>query len=101
MGFTALSEDMKTIQGATFDHKTETPGLGAEIKQAFFIKGWINEEISDENGFKKFEVVKDNSGIAPSKIDGITGGTITSKGVEEMANRGLEIYVSYFNNLKK
>ncbi|MCH2224517.1 MAG: NADH:ubiquinone reductase (Na(+)-transporting) subunit C [Crocinitomicaceae bacterium] len=100
-GNICLAEDMKTIQGATFDHKTETPGLGAEIKQAFFIKGWIGEEVSDENGFKKFEVVKDNSGALPSKIDGITGGTITSKGVEEMANRCLEIYVSYFNNLKK
>jgi len=36
---------MKTIKGATFDHKGETPGLGVEIKQAFFIKGWVGELI--------------------------------------------------------
>ena len=93
---------MKTIKGATFDHKGETPGLGAEIKQSFFINGWIGESITDENGdFLKFEVVKDKTGpTTPSKVDGITGGTITSKGVEEMVNRCLKPYVLYFKNLK-
>lgn len=101
-GNICLGDDMKTIQGATFDHKGETPGLGAEIKQAFFIKGWVGEEISDENGnFNKFEVVKDNSGATtPAKVDGITGGTITSKGVEEMVNRCLKPYVLYFQTKK-
>lgn len=100
-GNICLGDDKKTIKGATFDHKSETPGLGAEIKQAFFIKGWIGEEISDENGdFLKFEVVKDNSGSeTPQKIDGITGGTITSKGVEEMVNRCLQPYVTYLKTL--
>ncbi len=43
---------------------------------------------------------KDNSGSTdPSKVDGITGGTITSKGVEEMVNRSLEIYSNYFKNI--
>jgi Na+-transporting NADH:ubiquinone oxidoreductase subunit C len=93
---------MNTIKGASFGHQGETPGLGAEIKQQFFIDRWIGEKISDNNGmFKPFQVVKDGSGIDESKVDGITGGTITSKGVEEMANRCLEGYVSYFNNIKK
>ena len=102
-GNICLDEDMRTIKGASFDHKTETPGLGAEIKQDFFIKGWIGEKISDENGeFLKFEVVKDKSGSKKeSKVDGITGGTITSKGVEEMVNRCLLPYIAYFKTLKK
>jgi Na+-transporting NADH:ubiquinone oxidoreductase subunit C len=76
--------------------------LGAEIKQQFFIDRWIGEKISDEKGdFSKFEIVKNGSGDLPSKVDGITGGTITSKGVEEMANRSMEVYVSYFKNLKQ
>jgi Na+-transporting NADH:ubiquinone oxidoreductase subunit C len=101
-GNICLDSDMNTIKGASFGHQGETPGLGAEIKQQFFIDRWIGEKISDNNGmFKPFQVVKDGSGIDESKVDGITGGTITSKGVEEMANRCLEGYVSYFNNLKK
>lgn len=101
-GNICLDEDMQTIKGASFDHKTETPGLGAEIKQDFFIKGWIGEKITDEKGdFLKFEVVKDKSGSKKeSKVDGITGGTITSKGVEEMVNRCLQPYIAYFKTLK-
>jgi Na+-transporting NADH:ubiquinone oxidoreductase subunit C len=93
---------MSTIKGASFGHKGETPGLGAEISQPFFVDRWIGEKITDENGnFMKFEVVKDGTGATlDSKVDGITGGTITSKGVEEMANRCLAVYANYFNTLK-
>ncbi len=100
-GNICLGEDMKTIVGASFGHKGETPGLGAEIAQPFFVNRWIGEQISDENGeFAKFEIVKDGTGASmPSRIDGITGGTITSVGVQEMANRCLRVYVSYFNEL--
>ncbi len=100
-GNICLDDDMRTIKGATFDHKTETPGLGAEIKQAFFIDRWIDEQITTDDGEPvTFEIVKDNSGDAPTKVDGITGGTITSKGVEEMVNRGLKPYIKYFKTLK-
>ena len=102
-GNICVGPDMQTIIGASFGHKTETPGLGAEISQEFFIKGWRNEKISDNNyDFSKFEVVKDGSGSKmETKVDGITGGTITSKGVEEMANRCLKVYVKYFKSLRK
>jgi len=101
-GNICVGEDMKTILGASFGHKGETPGLGAEITQGFFVNRWIGEEISDDNGnATKFEIVKNNSGTEPVKVDGITGGTITSVGVQEMVNRCLKPYVSYFNNLKK
>ena len=100
-GNICLDDDMRTIKGATFDHKTETPGLGAEIKQAFFIDRWIGEQITDDSGNPiTFEIVKDNSGSEPVKVDGITRGTITSKGVEEMVNRGLKPYIEYFKTLK-
>jgi Na+-transporting NADH:ubiquinone oxidoreductase subunit C len=92
---------MNTIIGVSFGHKGETPGLGAEITQQFFKDRWIDETIVDENGdYTKFEIVKDGSGAKPKKIDGITGGTITSKGVEEMANRSLAVYSTYFKTLK-
>lgn len=99
-GNICIGADMKTIQGASFGHKGETPGLGAEITQQFFIDRWIGETISDDSGvFAKFEIVKDGSGSAKQqKVDGITGGTITSKGVEEMANRCMEVYAAYFKS---
>lgn len=93
-GYIAVGEDGKTIKGASFDHKTETPGLGAEIKQDFFEKLWLGESIDS-----KITVVKDGTGAAAQKVDGITGGTITSKGVEEMVNRTMSVYRNYFKNL--
>lgn len=100
-GNICLGEDMKTIEGASFGHQGETPGLGAEIIQKFFVDRWIGETVSDDNGdFQKFEIVKDGSGVNPTKVDGITGGTITSKGVEEMVNRCLKVYTAYFKTVK-
>ena len=70
-GFIAVDEDKETIYGATFDHKTETPGLGAEIKQEFYYSQYVGEKIS--GGIKS---VKDGSGkeIGNGRVDGITGG---------------------------
>ena len=102
-GNVCIDSDMSTILGASFDHKSETPGLGAEIKQKFFIDRWIGEKISNDSGeFSAIKIVKDGSGpgAGNQKVDGITGGTITSKGVEEMANRCLAVYVPYFNSIK-
>ncbi len=100
-GFVALESDYKTIYGATFDHKGETPGLGAEIKQGFYSDQYAGEMVADTSGtFLPIVVVKDGSGKGMnSKVDGITGGTITSKGVEEMTTRTLAVYVNYFNSL--
>jgi len=100
-GFVALESDYKTIYGATFDHKAETPGLGAEIKYTSYSDQYAGEVITDTTGtFQPIIVVKDGSGSGlNSKVDGITGGTITSKGVEEMTTRTLEVYANYFNSL--
>ena len=100
-GFVALESDFKTIYGATFDHKSETPGLGAEIKYASYSDQYTGETISDTSGiFQPIIVVKDGSGAGlNSRVDGITGGTITSKGVEEMTTRTLEVYANYFKSI--
>lgn len=93
-GFVALEEDNITVYGASFDHKTETPGLGAEIKETFFEEPWIGQKIFKENGqFTSIEVRK--GGAQPGnmhQVDAITGGTITSNGVNEMAKRTFGIY---------
>jgi len=96
-GYLAIDEDQRSIYGATFDHKTETPGLGAEIKQEFFYEQYDSEVISEDGEYKKIKVVKDGTGDQMHRVDGITGGTITSKGVEEMVDRTVKVYVKYFN----
>lgn len=98
-GYVALGEDKESIVGASFDHKTETPGLGAEINQDDFQNQYIGAKISNDGRYAEVSVVKDGSGSSdPQKVDGITGGTITSKGVEEMMNRTLRVYQSYFSS---
>jgi Na+-transporting NADH:ubiquinone oxidoreductase subunit C len=97
-GFLALEDDMNTVFGATFDHKTETPGLGAEINQDKFQAPFVGEQIFDESGnFVSISVVK--GGAAPDDkhgVDAITGGTITSNGVTNMLLNTLKVYVPYF-----
>lgn len=97
-GFIALESDMNTVYGATFDHKSETPGLGAEINQGWFQEPFVGDKIFDESGdFVSIEVVK--GGAAPDNqhgVDAITGGTITSNGVTNMLENTLKVYVPYF-----
>ena len=105
-GFVSLESDFETIYGVKFDHKTETPGLGAEIKQPLFMDKFNSvprEKVRKINsgGDKLFEVLKGGSETPESyQVDGITGGTITSKGVEEMMDRTIKIYVRHFDSLK-
>jgi len=103
-GFIALESDYKTIFGAKFDHKSETPGLGAEINQPEFQKRFTEvygQRIVDSSSKKYFEILKGGSvPVSKNQVDGITGGTITSKGVEEMINRTFIIYFNHFSGLQ-
>lgn len=99
-GFVSLQADLNTIYGATFDHKTETPGLGAEIKETPFEKQFSGDVVYT-NGKVSIKMIKGGGGAEdPSGVDGITGGTITSVGVEEMIVNTFEIYGSYFEKIK-
>lgn len=104
-GNIALNSDLKTVEGVTFGHKGETPGLGAEIATEIFTGQFPAKTIFDENGnFTSIQVVKGgvaNSNLDPSHgVDAISGGTITSNGVSAMLNDCLENYVTYFQNKK-
>jgi len=96
-GYVSLEADMNTIFGAVFDHKSETPGLGAEIKEDWFGDSFIGKKIFGEgNMFKSIEVIKPGSAATTEhNVDAISGGTITSKGVEAMLQNNLEGYVKF------
>jgi Na+-transporting NADH:ubiquinone oxidoreductase subunit C len=101
-GYIALEEDFNTVFGAVFNHKSETPGLGAEINENFFQEPFEGKKIYDESGDLVSINVK-KGGADPSNphaVDGITGGTITSNGVSEMLKRTLGIYDTYFQENK-
>lgn len=102
-GYIALNDDYNTIYGATFGHEKETPGLGSDIDQDWFQEPFKGKQLFDKSGkFRCIEIVK--GGAAPDNIhgvDGISGGTITSKGLEAMLKDCLSNYVTYFRNKTK
>ncbi len=100
-GYIALEEDLNTISGAVFDHKGETPGLGAEINTGWFQEPFVGKTIFNEAGeFVSVEVVKGGADpSSPHQVDAISGGTITSKALEEMIIDCMTGYVAYFKEL--
>lgn len=101
-GFVSLKDDLNTILGATFNHAGETPGLGAEISESFFQEPFEGKKLYNEEGeLVSIEVKKGGSSPDdPHAVDGITGGTITSKGVEEMIARSMQVYDNYFDKVR-
>jgi Na+-transporting NADH:ubiquinone oxidoreductase subunit C len=104
-GYVALNEEM-VVQGAYFDHKGETPGLGANIKQRFFMDDFVGEHLLDKNGnFIGITVAKGNAdpkndNKTDNEVDAIAGATITGDGVTAMIKTDLRLYLPYFKNLK-
>jgi Na+-transporting NADH:ubiquinone oxidoreductase subunit C len=94
---------MNTIYGASFGHKSETPGLGAEIETEKFQQQFIGKKIFDESGnFVSVTVIK--GGASPTDIhgvDAVSGATVTSNGVTEMFKRTLSNYIPYFKSKKR
>ena len=82
-GYLAIASDGKTIVGATFGHKSETPGLGGEITTDKFQDQFAGKQIMDDGS------------LVPIEFDAITGATKTSNGVKEMIDNTLEKYSTY------
>ena len=102
--YVSIDENM-VIRGIYFDHKAETPGLGANIKQRFFMDDFIGESLLDSEGnFKGVTVSKTN--LDPKnedkydhEVDAIAGSTITGDGVTAMIRSDLSLYQPFFNSL--
>lgn len=101
--YVAMDENM-IIQGAYFDHKAETPGLGANIKERFFMDDFIGEHLMENGNFKGITVSKSNADPknldkTDYEVDAIAGATITGDGVAAMIKSELKLYVPYFKSL--
>ncbi len=101
-GIIALKSDLATIAGASFDHKGETPGLGAEIKDnPKFAEQFADKRIFDYNGTYRSVLVRKGGAKDPVyEVDGLTGATVTANGVSEMLNRGIAYYLPYIKKLQ-
>jgi Na+-transporting NADH:ubiquinone oxidoreductase subunit C len=100
-GYVSLKSDMSTIFGVTFDHKGETPGLGAEINTTEFESMFIGKKLFEQGKFVSIGVLK--GGAKPDDlhgVDAISGGTITSKGLEKMLQDCIVKYNDYLLKTK-
>lgn len=102
-GYIAFNSDGNTIYGAYFAHQGETPGLGAEIEKPAFSSQFEGKDVFDSNGdFEGVKVVK--NGQEPSSgsyVHAISGGTITSQGVQRMLKDSLLPYSNYLKSLSQ
>jgi Na+-transporting NADH:ubiquinone oxidoreductase subunit C len=102
-GYVAINDDMNTLYGAVFAHAGETPGLGAEISTKPFQEPFKGKTIYDSSGKLVSIIVAKAGESAPAehKVDGISGGTITGKGLQTMLLNDFTSYEAFFNKKKQ
>jgi Na+-transporting NADH:ubiquinone oxidoreductase subunit C len=103
-GFIALDREM-VIQGVYFDHKGETPGLGSNIKERFFMDDFKGESIMDNGRMVGVRVIKGNNDPTNNNkddnaVDALAGATITGNCVTAMISESLNLYKDYLESIR-
>lgn len=103
-GFIALDEKM-VVQGVYFDHKGETPGLGANIKQRYFMDDFTGESILKGTQYSGIMVAKGNNDPLnntkdDNEVDALAGATITGNGVSAMIKETVNLYKDYLQTIR-
>ncbi len=103
-GFMALDENM-VVQGVYFDHKGETPGLGANIKARYFMDDFEGESILDGSRYTGIAVAKGNNDPLnqdkdDNEVDALAGATITGNGVSAMISQTVSLYKDYLESIR-
>ena len=104
-GYFAIEPDAVTVKGITFYRHKETPGLGGEVDKDWFKNNFIGKRLVDNDGkLVSIEVIKgfvsDKDPEAYRKVDGISGATITGKGVTTFLKKDLNKYEPYFKKIR-
>jgi Na+-transporting NADH:ubiquinone oxidoreductase subunit C len=105
-GYFAIEPDAETVKGITFYRHKETPGLGAEVDKEWFQNNFVGKKLVDTNGsLVSVEVVKgyvsSTDPKAMHKVDGISGATITGKGLTTFLKNDLQKYEPYLAKVRK
>jgi len=103
-GYIALNDKM-VVQGVYFDHVGETPGLGANIKQRYFMDDFAGESILDGTRYAGIAVAKGNNDPLnktkdDNEVDALAGATITGNGVAAMIKETLDLYKPYLETVR-
>ncbi|MBT8313264.1 MAG: Na(+)-translocating NADH-quinone reductase subunit C, partial [Maribacter sp.] len=103
-GFIALDENM-VVQGVYFDHAAETPGLGANIKQRYFMDDFTGESILEGTKYAGIAVAKGNNDPLnkikdDNEVDALAGATITGNGVSAMISESVNLYKDYLETIR-
>jgi len=99
-GFVAIKGDLNTIEGIAFDHKSETPGLGARITDAIVTDRYKGKKLFDISGvLQSVSMVKGEKGLPLGEhhIDGMSGATLTAKGGPGMLLHYMECYKAFID----
>jgi Na+-transporting NADH:ubiquinone oxidoreductase subunit C len=102
-GFVAVDKNM-IVQGVYFDHKGETPGLGANIKQRYFMDDFIGESILNNDNYVGITVAKGNNDPTnetkdDNEVDALAGATITGDGVSAMIKQSVALYKPFLQTI--
>jgi Na+-transporting NADH:ubiquinone oxidoreductase subunit C len=100
-GYLSLDSDLETIAGISFYKHGETPGLGAEIEKAWFQSQFAGKKLYADGAPTDFQIAKPGAATGDSAVDGISGATITGKGVQMLVQKDAAAYANYFNSIKK
>ena len=101
-GYLAIGNDLNEIKGIAFDHKQETPGLGARITETGVQNRYKGKKIYKGSDLLSVTMVKGegNSGLGEHQVDGMSGATMTAKGVNNMLKHYLECYTAFIDKTK-
>ncbi|MEQ8473312.1 MAG: NADH:ubiquinone reductase (Na(+)-transporting) subunit C [Marinoscillum sp.] len=101
-GYLALESDLNTVKGIAFDHKQETPGLGARITTPTVQGRFVGKKIYEGDKLVSVSMVKGegNAGLTEHQVDGMSGATLTGKGVNAMLATYLNCYQPYIKKVK-
>ncbi|NOZ03341.1 MAG: NADH:ubiquinone reductase (Na(+)-transporting) subunit C [FCB group bacterium] len=104
-GYLAIEPDGKTVRGITFYKHGETPGLGGEIEKEWFTSNFVGKQIVDAEGNTVgIHVVKGkvnpNDKNAVHEVDGISGATMTGKGVSRFLEKDIKMYGPFFQRIR-
>lgn len=103
-GYVAVNADGQSVYGAYFSHESETAGLGALIAETKFQELFNDKQLfADTTGTDIALSAVKNGKVehAEYQVDGITGATLTTNGVDAMLHDGLQPYAEFFRSLKK
>lgn len=102
-GFIALGPDLSTVVGFGFYQHGETPGLGGEIENPAWLKTWRGKTVYAHNGSVALSVVKPGKAASNYTIDGLSGATLTSRGVSNLIHYwlGENGYKPFLDGLRK